>query len=73
MEKKQTAVQWLIEQTRTPEWKSLKRGDILEQALAKEREQIEDAFEKGVECGDDNGVSFIDIHAQRYYTITFKP
>jgi hypothetical protein len=42
-----TAVQWLIEQTRKPEWHSLKRGDILEQALEMERQQIIDAWESG--------------------------
>jgi len=42
--KQTTAVQWLIEQTRTPEWHSLKRGDIIEQAKAIERKQIESAL-----------------------------
>jgi hypothetical protein len=36
----QTAVDWLIEQTRTPDWHSLKRGDIIEQAREMEQEQL---------------------------------
>jgi hypothetical protein len=41
-----TAVEWLEEQTRTPEWKSLKRGDIFEQAKEMEKQQIIDAYEE---------------------------
>ena len=41
--KQQTAIEWLIEQTRTPEWHSLKRGDIIEKAKEIEKEQIEKA------------------------------
>jgi len=44
---KQTAVQWLIEQTRTPEWKSLKRSDILDKAIEMEKQQIVDAYLDG--------------------------
>jgi hypothetical protein len=42
--KQQTAVEWLEKQTRKPEWHSLKRGDIFEQAKEMEKEQIIDAF-----------------------------
>jgi hypothetical protein len=41
--KQQTAVEWLEKQTRKPEWHSLKRGDIFEQAKEMEKEQIEQA------------------------------
>jgi hypothetical protein len=34
-----TAVEWLEEQTRKPEWHSLKRQDIFEQAKEMEKEQ----------------------------------
>jgi hypothetical protein len=40
-----TAVEWLEEQTRKPEWHSLKRQDILEQAKEMEKQQIIDAVE----------------------------
>lgn len=43
-----TAIDWLIEQTRTREWNSLKRGDIIEEAKEKQKQQIIDAYEKGV-------------------------
>jgi hypothetical protein len=36
--KQQTAVEWLEKQTRKPEWHSLKRGDIFEQAKAMEKQ-----------------------------------
>jgi hypothetical protein len=42
--KQTTAVEWLIEQTRKPEWHSLARGEIFEQALEMEREQIQGAY-----------------------------
>jgi hypothetical protein len=37
-----TAVEWLEEQTRKPEWHSLKRQDIFEQAKKMEQDQIID-------------------------------
>jgi hypothetical protein len=39
---KQTAVQWLEEQTRKPEWHSLKRGELFDQAKEMEKQQIID-------------------------------
>ncbi len=45
--KQQTAVEWLEKQTRKPEWHSLKRGDIFEQAKEMEKEQIENAWYDG--------------------------
>ena len=39
---KQTAVEWLVEQTRKPEWHSLIRGEIIEQAKEMEKKQIVD-------------------------------
>ena len=42
-----TAVEWLEEQTRKPEWHSLKRQDIFEQAKEMEKQQI---IEHGVRC-----------------------
>jgi len=65
MEKKQTAVQWIIEQLQAP-----CRGipsHIIEQALQMEREQIEEAFKDGI-TGDSKCVT-----ATEYYTQTFKP
>ena len=38
--KQQTAVEWLEKQTRKPEWHSLKRGDIFEQAKEIEKERM---------------------------------
>jgi hypothetical protein len=36
---KQTAVEWLEEQTRKPEWHSLKRGELFDQAKEMEKKQ----------------------------------
>jgi hypothetical protein len=47
--KQQTAVEWLEKQTRKPEWHSLKRGDIFEQAKAMHKKEIEDAELRGKE------------------------
>ena len=43
--KQQTAVEWLEQQTRKPEWHTLKRGDIFEQAKEMEKEQIINAVD----------------------------
>lgn len=47
MADKQTAVEWLTEQINTPQWRTLKRGDIIQQAKQMEKEQIENAFNFG--------------------------
>ena len=70
---KQTAVEWLEEQTRTPEWHSLKRGDIVEQAKKMEKEQIMNAYGHG----HNNGLMYAYkqnpiISRQQYYNETFK-
>jgi hypothetical protein len=44
MSKKQTAVEWLEQQTRTPDWHSLKRGEIFEKAKEIEKKNLIDAF-----------------------------
>ena len=67
MEKKQTAVQWLLEELRKP-YSDKYIADISNKALAMEREQIEEAFDEG----DCNG-TFETINRKQYYTQTFKP
>lgn len=53
--KKQSAVNWLIEQTRKPEWKSLQRGDILEKAMELERNQHGDTWDAAIQAHEDRG------------------
>jgi hypothetical protein len=68
-----TAVEWLIEQTRTPEWHSLKRGDIVEKAKAMEKEQIINA--QMYVLGGGNDPRWKELHgkiAEQYYNETFK-
>jgi len=61
-----TAVEWLEEQTRKPEWHSLKRQDIFEQAKEMEKQQIIDAVKYG--CCDWGSIKDI----KQYYDETFK-
>jgi len=59
---KQTAVEWLIEQMRQPNWMSIPTTEWIQQAKEMEKQQIIDAY-----CmGDDN------IGAEEYYNETFK-
>ena len=46
--KQQTAIEWLEKQTRKPEWHSLKRGDIFEQAKEMEKDQHIKSWETGL-------------------------
>jgi hypothetical protein len=62
---KQTAVEWLEEQTRKPEWHSLKRQDIFEQAKEMEKQQIIDAW-----IATDNELQ--RLAAETYYNETYK-
>ena len=62
-----TAIDWLIEQTRTPEWKSLKRGEIIEIAKEKEKQQILTANNRGYKVGRED----IEETANEYYQYTF--
>ena len=59
-----TAVEWLIEQTRTPEWHSLKRGDIIEQAKEMEKQQLIEMHDKGFDSvqqlNDDYAIEFAE-------------
>lgn len=66
MEKKQTAVQWLIENAKGFHTAESSKA-MQEIALQIEREQIEDAFN----AGDCNG-TFETINRKQYYTQTFN-
>ena len=69
--KQQTAVEWLEKQTRKPEWHSLKRGDIFEQAKEMEKERIETAYNKGTVHGIDYPESTLPITGEQYYNETY--
>ena len=68
MGQQQTAIEWLIEQTRTPEWHSLKRGDIIEKAKEMEKEQIEKAVVFGNRQDFYDGTEEI---GSNYYNLTY--
>jgi len=66
-----TAVQWLIEQIcgkHTDAWKK-----EIEQALEMEKEQIEDAFNAGVNSEDFFYPSTGKLECEIYYNETYKP
>ena len=66
--KKQTAVQWLIEQVE--DHIGLIPVDIIQQAKAMAREQIVDAFQCGEDLGDGSWGEFKDC--RDYYTQTYE-
>ena len=78
--KQQTAVEWLISNLqKSKDWQrvlnevsqmSTVQIDLLEQAKAMEKEQIEDAFEQGIEDGywhPENGYNKEYDSAEQYY------
>ena len=71
MSNKQTSVEWLFEQVCNLDWKNLqgaKKIEILEQAKAMEKEQIENAWCDGNDC-----ISFTaKINAEQYYKEIYK-
>jgi len=74
MEKKETAVQWLIDQIDSiipyvNEETAKKFNAIVQKSIQMEREQIEEAFEKGwVERK-----FYSEMTSGEYYTQTFNP
>ena len=73
MSKQQTAVEWLEQQTRKPEWHSLKRGDIFEQAKEMEKEQMDkvagDWWNEGASYMHDGGRRYESF--EQYYEETY--
>jgi len=71
--KQQTAVEWLEQQTRKPEWHSLKRGDIFEQAKEMEKEQMDkvagDWWNEGASYMHDGGRRYESF--EQYYEETY--
>jgi hypothetical protein len=71
--KQQTAVEWLEQQTRKPEWHSLKRGEIFDQAKEMDREQKKHAYDWGETNGADecNGDGATHENFEEYYQETY--
>lgn len=53
--KQQTAVEWLVEQTRKQEWHSLQRGEMIEQAKQMEKEQHGTTWDKAIDAHEKRG------------------
>ena len=64
---KQTAVNWLVEQMKKP-YSDKYIMDILDQALAMEKEQIKNAYVKGQ---SDCEIFTMESESEQYYTHTF--
>jgi hypothetical protein len=71
---KESVVEWLEEQTRKPEWHSLKRQDIFEQAKEMEKQQIIEAcyfaYNEGCSYMCDGKTEYESF--EQYYNETFK-
>lgn len=69
MSKKQTAVQWLIDELNEIGIRYLDLAEEqINKALQLEREQIEEAYQEGWMRGD-----YTSIYKAEYYEQTFKP
>jgi hypothetical protein len=67
-----TAVEWLEEQTRKPEWHSLKRGELFDQAKEMEKKQIIDAHgNQTKKSGGITNYTYI-LTGDEYYNKTFN-
>jgi hypothetical protein len=66
--KKQTAVEWLVEQLRNEEGIDFIPTSFVNQAKAMEKEQIVDAFDSGIE--DWTPIEYSD--GQHYYNHNFE-
>ena len=64
---KQTAVEWLVEQMRQPNWMSIPTTDWIQQAKAMEKEQIVDAFSEGTRMIDVNDEMSAMLNGFIYY------
>ena len=68
-----TSIEWLIEQTRKPEWHSLKRGEIFGIAKEMHKQEIIKSFEYGVSEGVLTDINYLKCNeeAEQYYQETF--
>jgi hypothetical protein len=72
---KQTAVEWLIENSHIIPKNELNKRELIKQAKEMEKEQISKAYEQGSEDGywhPENGYSNEFESAEQYYNETFK-
>ena len=65
MKNKQTAVDWLVQQTPNMHWEDGYWAYLFEQAIEMEKQQIIDAYYEGKEYG-------FKEHGEEYYNETFK-
>lgn len=73
--KKQTAVDWLVEQLRNNEnirWRGTRLIELEDQAKEIEKQQIVDAYNQGRHNGQTNWGFGNDITAEQYYNETFN-
>ena len=66
---KQTAVEWLLENSHIVPKNELNKRELIEQALEMEKQQIIDAFKRGA-INEMNGIE--EINSEQYYNEQFK-
>jgi hypothetical protein len=71
MKKKQTSVDWLVDFFE--DYFALIPLDIIEQAKAMEKQQIENAYNRGTINGIDYPESSFPLTGEEYYNKTFQP
>jgi hypothetical protein len=72
MEKKQTAVEWLISQFEERGYDGIVLENVVEQAKQMEKEQIEDAWDDGQECEYQYHInSALKYNSNTYYNETY--
>ena len=69
---KQTAVEWLVEQMRQPNWMSIPTTDWIQQAKQMEKHQIVDAFSEGTRMIDVNDEMSAMLNGFIYYGETYE-
>ena len=68
---KQTAVEWLVENSHIIPKTGLNKRELINQAKEMEKEQIKDAWDNGLfNCGEFNNPTIIS--GKQYYNETFK-
>lgn len=69
-EKKQTAVEWLIEKVKSKEWQDMfiwNKEEVFNEALKMEEEQSIELWQGGINCTEEGGKSF-----DQYYKNNFN-
>lgn len=71
--KKQTAVEWLVEQSKKQEWFTLEQETYIDQAMQMEKEQSKKDYDSGLYDGTmDEVKDRLYKNAEQYYNETYE-